>query len=120
MGATSRNKGARGEVEVRDIFRSHGWVARRNFGSGSQGGGDIAGELPDVPEVKRVKRTVKYHEWVAQAAEGAQDSGKPWSLWIRVDGAGWNVTIPYEHYMNLLTDQRSLFQALLAEGVRDA
>lgn len=102
MSKHSRDKGARGEVEVVKQYQDAGFHARRNFGSGSQGGGDITGSIPDVPEVKRVKRVVKYHEWVAQAKEGASGSGKPWSLWIRPDGEDWTVTIPAEHYMGLL------------------
>lgn len=116
-GARSQRKGATGEREVVAIYRSSGFEARRNFGSGSQGGGDITGAMPDVPEVKRVKRAVKYHEWVAQAREGAASVGLPWALWIRVDGDGWNVTVPAEHYMELLEDRVTLQTRTLAEGV---
>lgn len=117
-GARSQRKGATGEREVVAIYRHSGFEARRNFGSGSQGGGDITGAMPDVPEVKRVKRVVKYHEWVAQAREGASTIGLPWSLWIRVDGDGWNVTIPAEHYMSLLEDRVTLQRVQLAEDLR--
>lgn len=115
-GARSQRKGARGEVEVRDLYRAGGFIARRNFGSGSQGGGDITGYLPDVPEVKRVKRAVRYHEWVAQAQEGAAGTGKPWALWIRVDGGEWTVTTPAEHYMGLLVVEHQYLTGLAEQA----
>lgn len=117
-GAKSQRKGANGEREVVQAYRDSGFEARRNFGSGSQGGGDITGSVPDVPEVKRVKRIVKYHEWVAQAAEGAAGTGKPWCLWIRVDGSDWTVTVPASEYMRLLEDRVTLQEQQLAEGVQ--
>jgi Holliday junction resolvase len=43
-GRSSRRKGASGERVIVELCRAHGWTgARRNFGSGSQGGGDITG-----------------------------------------------------------------------------
>lgn len=116
-GARSQRKGANGEREVVAIYRQSGFEARRNFGSGSQGGSDITGHLLDVPEVKRVARVVKYHEWVAQATEGAVGTGLPWSLWIRVDGGQWTVTTPAAHYMALLEDRVTLRTRVNAEGL---
>jgi hypothetical protein len=43
MGRMSRNKGARGELEVAALVRAAGWPnATRNFASGARGNGDIA------------------------------------------------------------------------------
>lgn len=109
-GNHSRNKGAEGERAVVQLYRDAGMNARRNFGSGSQGGGDITGQIPDVPEVKRTAKTVKFHDWVAQAREGARTVGKPWALWIRVDHDDWTVTVPHEHYIGLLVAYNDLVE----------
>jgi hypothetical protein len=42
-GKRSRDKGARGELEVVELVRAAGWInATRNFDSGSAGNGDVA------------------------------------------------------------------------------
>jgi hypothetical protein len=55
-GKANRRKGARGELEVRDLLRTHGWTdTRRNFQSGGQGGGDLTEAIPDWHlEIKNV------------------------------------------------------------------
>lgn len=55
MSTRSRRKGARGELEVLELLRAHGWTrAHRNFASGSAGGGDVtAGPAGVVLEIKR-------------------------------------------------------------------
>ncbi len=120
MGATSRNKGARGELLVRDLYRSNGFDCRRNFGSGSQGLGDIVGDLPDVPEIKNTER-ITFWPWVEQATTNIRPPYglNDWSLFITGNRRPLVVALPAERYMQLLVDQRSLQQALLAEGVRD-
>lgn len=118
-GAHSQRKGANGEREVVAIYKTVGFDARRNFGSGSQGGGDITGSVPDVPEVKRVKALpAKLRDWIGQAREGAVGSGKPWCVWHRQDGDTWCVTIDAGYYVELLEDRVTLQESQLAEGVR--
>ena len=118
-GAHSQRKGANGEREVVAIYKTVGFDARRNFGSGSQGGGDITGSVPDVPEVKRVKALpAKLRDWIGQAREGAVGSGNPWCVWHRQDGDTWCVTIDAGYYVELLEDRVTLQESQLAEGVR--
>jgi len=100
MGATSRNKGARGELEVQALYRSAGFLdVHRNFASGAAGGADLT-NAPDVPEVKRTKANVRFWEWISQAS-GATP-GDRWSLWIRRDHGTWLVTLPAARYLDLL------------------
>jgi hypothetical protein len=75
QGKRSRAKGARGELEIRDLLRTHGWeTAHRNFMSGGAGGGDLIEAIPDIHlEVKRCE-TLRLPQWWRQATESARPS----------------------------------------------
>jgi len=64
-GHRSRDKGGRGELEVLELVRAHGWPrATRNFASGARGNSDIAHGPADVLlEVKRTERLRLREAW---------------------------------------------------------
>lgn len=74
----SRAKGARGELEVRDVLRAHGWEARR--GQQFAGGGDSPDVVHDIPglhlEVKRVEQFQLYKA-LEQATNDAKRGNVP-------------------------------------------
>lgn len=101
QGRASRRKGARGELQVRDVLREHGHLrAHRNHMSGGAGGGDLADAIPDVHlEVKFVKRLDLHSAWrQADAAKRPTDSiliahkgdNQPWlGTMLLTDIIGW-------------------------------
>lgn len=112
MAKMSRDKGARGEREVLDLYRKHGFDGTRGFQSGGQGGGDLVGNMPDIPEVKFVE-ALRFWDHVSQAADAAGAVGGVgqvvgWCLWIRKSRKPWMVTIPYERYMQLIELEREI------------
>jgi len=113
MGATSRNRGARGEVEVVKFYQAAGFNCRRNFMSGAFGGADITGDgMLDMPEVKFVEQ-VKFWQFVQQAREGSLSGfGLPilWALWIRRNRETWTVTIDARRYLQLLVCERDTLE----------
>lgn len=101
-GKTARAKGARGELEIRDILRRHGFAdAHRNFMSGAQGGGDLADAIPDCHlEVKRVENCL-LPAWWRQAKRGA----RPTDLVViahRASMQPWMATMRLTHALELL------------------
>lgn len=102
MSARERRKGASGELEVVEILRSHGWVrAHRNFGSGSQGGGDIAhGPARCHLEIKRVEK-LNVPAAVRQAAADAAPTDVPIVV-HRPSRSGWMATLPLDELLALL------------------
>lgn len=116
-GKRSRDKGARGELRVRDLYRSSGFECRRNFGSGAQGGGDlIGGDMPVVPEVKNTERVTLW-PWVEQAQDGIRPPYRDdeWALHITGNGRPRVVVLDESFFMGLLEDQRSLDRAVRTE-----
>ncbi|MEK6327490.1 MAG: hypothetical protein AABM66_08215 [Actinomycetota bacterium] len=102
MSALSRRKGARGELEVVELLRAAGFTsARRNFGSGSAGGGDIAGGPGGIHlEIKRGRR-IDLPGAVRQAELEAQPHETP-VVAHRRDGEDWNATLPLDDLLALL------------------
>lgn len=96
-----KGKGNQGEREVVDILHAHGWTgARRNFGSGSQGGGDITG-LPGVNvEVKRCE-TVRIWDWIAQSENDARPTDIGLVVFRR-NRSQWYAVLPLDELLPLL------------------
>jgi hypothetical protein len=103
MGRASRDKGARGEVEVCALLHAHGWKhAHRNFDSGSAGGGDIArGPAGVALEVKRTEALRLREAW-RQAQEDADGRGDIPVVLHRWNGGGWLAVLPAEELLALL------------------
>lgn len=93
MSATQRRKGARGEAEVVELARAHGFTAARTRSGSGQARGDIAG-LPGVAlEVKRAERE-SVRAWFEQAAANCgldlpvvahRKSRGPWLATLELD-----------------------------------
>ena len=106
MGSLSRNKGKRGERQVRDLFRDVGLTARR--------GQQFAGS-PDSPDViveslsDRWHLEVKWVEGICSAKmrsailQSQQDAGaKAWTVWHKENDHQWLVTLDARDFVGLL------------------
>ena len=102
MKINSRQKGARGEREARDLLRRFGFKAER--GQQNAGGVDSPDIKHNVPgwhfEVKRVER-LNLSVAMAQAERDAGGVNKPCVLHKR-NGEPWLVTIKAEDFLALL------------------
>jgi hypothetical protein len=100
--AKPKGKGNAGEREMVDMLRRFGWTsAHRNFGSGSQGGGDIIGGPANVHiECKRRERCAIW-EWIAQATAEARPTDTP-AVFFRRNRSAWWVAVPAEDYLELV------------------
>lgn len=97
----SRQKGARGERELRDIFRGWGYTDARRGQQycGASGDADVIG-LPDIHvECKRVERLDLYGA-VTQAVSDARAGEMP-AVFHRRDRREWLVTMPIEEWRKL-------------------
>lgn len=101
QGRGRRSKGAGAEREVVALLVRHGWArARRNFGSGSQGGGDVVdGPAGTHIEVKRTER-LRLREAYAQALAAA-GTDLP-VVAHRCNGGPWLATVELEELLALL------------------
>lgn len=99
--AQPRGKGNRGEREVVDMLRARGWNARRNFGSGSQGGGDIIGGPPDVHLECKYRERAAVWEWLAQAEGDARATDIPVVVFRR-NRCDWYAILPADELFALL------------------
>jgi hypothetical protein len=100
-GRASKNKGNRAELEVQKIAQAHGFDGcRRNFGSGSRGGGDLIG-IPGVSiECKRVEK-LNVHAAFEQASRAAQPTETPVVAFRRSHGP-WLAVLELSELMALL------------------
>lgn len=113
MSRASRDKGKRGEREVRDLLREHGFEARRD----GRLDDDLAHDAYGYHfEVKR-RETIALPEWTRQAEEDAGDrepvvayraSHEPWRASLRLDTLVRLIAIERE--------ARSLLDALEGDG----
>jgi len=98
-GLRSRRRGARGEVEVVHQLHALGFPqARRNFGSGSQGGGDITG-------VPGIHLEVKYQEalniWAALAQACEEAGTNVPVVAFRRNRSEWYAALPLDELASL-------------------
>lgn len=107
MSRLSRNKGKRGERQVRDLFRDFGLIASR--------GQQFAGS-PDSPDVIVPAIAKDYHievKWVegivgakmrAAIDQSTQDAaGKAWTVFHKENDHRWLVTLDARDFIALLT-----------------
>jgi len=101
MGTMSRSKGARGELEVQELARAHGFTScRRAFASGASGGGDLTG-IPGVHvEVKRTERLNLPAAF--RQAQAAAERGETPMVAHRSNGQPWLATVPLDDLLALL------------------
>lgn len=108
MGKASRDKGRRGEREVRDVFRAAGVPADRG------GWRQVAeADVPDVVtvagihvEVKRCER-LTLPQWLRQAETAAALTGATPAVAFRQNGQPWRVVVPLDHYAALVAAQEN-------------
>ena len=103
MGARSRNKGKRGELEACRAFTDAGWPARR--GVQRAGGPDspdiVIDDLPGLHvEVKRAERFNLY-DALAQSRRDAGDAKMPIVMHRRNDHP-WVVVLSFEDFARLV------------------
>ena len=103
MSARERSKGARGEGELVQLIRAHGWpLAHRNFASGSAGGSDIArGPEGVVIECKRTERLRLREAWAQVCRDAAPSKSLP-VLATRWNGSEWLAVLPFDELLSLL------------------
>lgn len=96
----SRQKGARGEREVRDILRRHGYEARRDGRLDTDVVHDMSGFHLEV------KRREKYEldKWIGQAEEDAAEGETPVVV-FRKSGQPWRAVIGFDVLVALITNQ---------------
>lgn len=108
MGRAQRQKGSRGELEVRDTFRAAGFGSDRTPNSG---GLHIPADLSVTYmgedcgfhiESKRQER-VRIKEWIAQAEEDAPEGSTPIVAW-RTSWMPWRADIDLEVLVRLLAE----------------
>lgn len=102
MAKMSRDKGGRGEREVRDIFRKHGfWAERGVQRDGSTGSPDVKTELDEWlhVEVKRVE-ALSLYKAMAQAKGDA--GGRVPVVFHRRNEEEWVVIMQADDFMNLV------------------
>jgi len=110
VGKSQRDKGKRGELEVRDIFREAGFIecVRTPNSGGLHVPGDLT-QLPDLHlEVKRWER-VKIKDWIAQAQEEAPEGWVPLVAW-RTSHMEWRGDIDLRLLAELLFELHTLRQ----------
>lgn len=96
----SRAKGARGERELSNLLKSHGYNTRRGQQyCGANGDADVVGLDGIHIEVKRVERLNLYHA-MEQAKRDKKDEEKP-TVFHRKDRSEWLVTMTFEDWMKL-------------------
>lgn len=103
MTKASRDKGARGELEVADIIRNAGWVTARRTHDGREqaGRGDIAGGPSGCHiEVKRQEK-LNVPAALRQCAEDAGTLDIP-ILVHRPSRHDWMATLPLDELLSLL------------------
>ncbi len=103
----SRAKGAKGEREVRDLFRSRGYVAKR--GQQHEGGSDS----PDVMhglewlhvEVKRTEGLRSIYKAMDQAEKDAKAGDKMPTVWHRRNEKPWLVIMYAEDFFDMIEEE---------------
>ncbi len=98
----SKQKGSRGELEVRDLLRLSGFEARRGQQfSGASGDPDVVHNVPNLHiEVKRVEQ-LQLHKAMEQSRADATE-GKVPTVWHRRNGQPWYVTIRADNFLRML------------------
>jgi hypothetical protein len=102
MGRASRDKGSRGEIEVRNLFRSYGFDCDRTPNSGAlRVKADLYGNIPLHVEVKFCERP-RIIAWVQQALSDA--SGVPEAVFWRRSRMRWRADVDGELFVRMLAE----------------
>jgi Holliday junction resolvase len=98
MGAMSRRKGTRGELEIVQFWKGYGFEAWRtpNSGAFSHSRGDVNG-VPGLHQEVKFQETVRIKEWIAQANADCASHDVPIVIW-RTSHMPWQVNLPLEEF----------------------
>lgn len=97
----SRNKGKRGELELSNLLKKHGYETRRGQQyCGANGDADVIG-IPGIHiECKRVEKLNLENAYI-QAVADAKDGEVP-TVWHRKNRQPWMVTLSAEDFIGFL------------------
>ena len=96
----SRQKGKRGELELSEFLREHGYTARRGQQySGTETSADIVTSLPFHVECKRVEAGNPY-DWLAQAIRDSAGKKVP-VVFHKRNRRDWIVVLRAEDFMRM-------------------
>lgn len=100
-GRGRRRKGARGETAVVDIAKAHGFdQARRVFGSGSHGGGDVTG-IPGTHLEVKCQESLNIWRALQQAETDARPTDLPVVVFKR-NHTRFYAALPFDELLALL------------------
>ena len=106
MAKNSRAKGAKGELELSNLLKEHGYKTRRGQQyCGANGDADVVGLDGIHIECKRVER-LNIDDAMAQAVEDAREGETP-AVFHRKNRKGWLVTMRFEDWLTLYKAARS-------------
>jgi len=110
MSKTERDKGLRGELEIKHVFAAHGWTMRGLEGQGDhialravvheQNGYPVAKTLALHVECKRQER-LALPAWLRQAEEEAPDATVPVVV-FRQNREQWYVALSLADFLELV------------------
>ncbi len=105
LGRKPRARGNRGELEVVNILKAHGYPAYRNFASGGYGGSDVIGLPGFAIEVKFQDRL---NIWAAleQSREAAAPTETP-TVVFRRSRSHWFACLPFEDLLGLIEEAQA-------------
>jgi hypothetical protein len=105
-GRVSRDKGQRGELLLRDLFRAAGYEAERG---GQQSSGthgveqDVRHTIPGIwAECKRVEAFSCLTRAIEQAKKDSASTGMVPTVWSKTSRDEWLVTMPASAFFNFL------------------
>lgn len=99
--AKPRSKGSRGELAVIEIYKSFGWIARRNWMSGGKGGGDILDGPPGTSTEVKWQEAISIWKCLDQCREAASPTDIP-ILAFKRNHSDWYAAIPLADLCELL------------------
>jgi hypothetical protein len=100
---TERAKGARGERELVQMLREHGWpdAARTSDGNRQHGRGDIRNGPANVHLESKRQETTSIWAWIGQATDEAPDGCIP-VVAFRRSRSSWMACLPLDELLALL------------------
>jgi Holliday junction resolvase len=105
----SRSKGKRGELEFRDLLRSHGYTEARR-GQQFAGGPDSPDVVGGPPGIHfEVKNRERHDVWAAmeQADAERKDDYRP-VVAIKRNHKPWLIVLTQEHFFDLIRDAQTI------------
>lgn len=106
MTINSKDKGKRGEREVVDILKTHGYENARRTAQYCGNTGD-ASDVVGLPgfhiEVKHQEQ-VRLDDWWAQAVRDSEGTGDIPIVVHRKNGQKWKVTMDFETFLEVIRD----------------